>query len=367
MALVFGSGLWLGVGFGSPASPGWGLGRVCLGTGCGVVPLLPAGVCGVCGWAWVSACTPPFVVRVMGRAWLSARSACSPPFPVPVCGVGVRAGVWVSAAPRHSLGRCWGVFVLVCPPAWSPAPLGWGCCAGVCGWRRAPPLLAGASGCVCVCECALLVPRLFWLGCAVWACLLGSGLGCAPPFLVGLLGCVFFGGGGWCVSALWCRLLAVLVPGLAVSVPPSPLFRAALLAPFFPFSSVVCVRAFSLFPVGRCSWVGVAGFGWVVLLCPFGGSCLRCLLGGGVWPPLAVLVSGLVAVGPSRSPPPPVFFRGGSACSSLCLPLAGARTGLHSVWSSGLLLVVAFCLAVSWRHWSGGLCTRWARRPFLLG
>ena len=34
----------------APASPGWGLGWVCLGTVCGVVSLLPA-VCGVCGWA----------------------------------------------------------------------------------------------------------------------------------------------------------------------------------------------------------------------------------------------------------------------------------------------------------------------------
>ena len=49
-AFVFGSGLRLGVGFVNPASPGWGLGRVCLGTVCGVVPLLPA-ACGVRGWA----------------------------------------------------------------------------------------------------------------------------------------------------------------------------------------------------------------------------------------------------------------------------------------------------------------------------
>ena len=40
----------VGVGFVNPASPGWGLGWVCLGTVCGVVPLLPA-ICGVGGWA----------------------------------------------------------------------------------------------------------------------------------------------------------------------------------------------------------------------------------------------------------------------------------------------------------------------------
>ena len=77
-----------------------------------------------------------------------------------------------------------------------------------------------------------------------------------------------------------------------------------------------------------------------------------------------------MAVGRSRAPPPVFilfFFGGGSACSSLCLPWAGARTGQHSVRSSGLLLAVAFCQAVPRRHGSGGLCTRWARRPFLPG
>ena len=33
VAFVYGSGLCLGLGFGKPASPGWGLGWVCLGTG----------------------------------------------------------------------------------------------------------------------------------------------------------------------------------------------------------------------------------------------------------------------------------------------------------------------------------------------
>ena len=86
----------------TPPALRWGLGWVCLGTGCGFAPILPSGVCGVGGWAWVLACTPPYLVGVLGRAWLRARSACTPPFPVLVCGVGVRAGVRVSAAPRHS-------------------------------------------------------------------------------------------------------------------------------------------------------------------------------------------------------------------------------------------------------------------------
>ena len=52
---VFGSGWRLGAGFVNPVSPGWGLGWVFLGSICGVVPLVSA-VCGVRGWASVSAC-----------------------------------------------------------------------------------------------------------------------------------------------------------------------------------------------------------------------------------------------------------------------------------------------------------------------
>ena len=126
----------------------------------------------------------------------------------------------------------------------------------------------------------------------------------------------------------------------------------------------------SLLPVGRCYWLGVAGFGWVVPLCLCGGPVFGAFWGGG----LAVcggvggrfggcgLFSCLFPL------PPPFFFGGGGlACSSLYLPWAGARTGLHSVLSSGLLSSVAFCVAAFRPHGSGGLCTRWARRPFLPG
>ena len=39
--------VFLSLGFSNPASPGWGLGWVCLGTVCGFAPLFPAGVRGV--------------------------------------------------------------------------------------------------------------------------------------------------------------------------------------------------------------------------------------------------------------------------------------------------------------------------------
>ena len=212
---------------------------------------------------------------------------------------------------------------------------------------------------------------------------------CPPPFLVlvcgvgvragpgsrlcpALLGWVF----GVCFLrffffALWCRLLGVPAPGLVVPVPPSSFFRAGLLAVLFFF--LLCVCTFRC-PFSR--WAAVPGSVLPVLAgwspCAFLGVLSSVPSGGGVCPPLVVLAGGLVAVGHFRTPPPPplsvvFFFGGGPACSSLCLPWAGARTGPHSVLSSGLLLAVAFCLAVFRPHGSGGLCTRWARRPFFPG
>ena len=205
----------------------------------------------------------------------------------------------------------------------------------------------------------------------------GSGVRCGPAFWARLTavpspswhGCrgVFF------ALFFFVFFLGVTVPGLVVPVPPSPFLRAGLLALFFFF--VVCVCMF------RCPFSRLAAV--LGLLLPVLAGWSPCAsLGvlssvpteGGVWAPLVVLAGGLVAVGCFRasSPPPSVhiFFEGGgrgAACSPLCLPSAGARTGLHSVLSSGLLLAVAFCLAVFEPHGSGGLCTRWARRPFLPG
>ena len=187
--VVLGLGCWL-----RPATPGWGLGSVCLGTGCGFALPFPAEVCGVCGWAWVLARFPPFLVGVLGRVWLCARSACTWPLPARVCGVGVCAWARVSAAPRHSWATFWGLCVFVCAPCPVPCTSWPGVrCEAVCwglGCSRAPPLLAGMLGRVCVCVRAPLVPRPSWLGCAVWACVSGLGFGCAPPLLVGMLGCV---------------------------------------------------------------------------------------------------------------------------------------------------------------------------------
>ena len=84
--------------------------------------------------------------------------------------------------------------VFVCSSRPAPATPGRGSGAGGCAWAlvcsRAQPLLAAVLGRVCVYVRAPLVPRHSWLGCAVWACVLGSGFGCASPLLIGVLGCV---------------------------------------------------------------------------------------------------------------------------------------------------------------------------------
>ena len=207
---------------------------------------------------------------------------------------------------------------------------------------------------------------------------------CTPPFPVPVCGVgVRAGPGsrlcpallGWVVEVCFLRFCFFFsvagcpCPGPCGPCPPIPFLLGWAAGSFF-FRGVCLHVSVSLFPVGRCSWFGVAGFGWVVPLCLFGGPVFGTFLGG-VWLPLVVLAGGLVAVGcfraPSPLPPLLFFFRGGPACSSLCLPRAGARTGPHSVLSSGLLSAVAFCLAVLRPHGSGGLCTRRARRPFLPG
>ena len=192
-------------------------------------------------------------------------------------------------------------------------------------------------------------------GC-LWCSWLGLGFGllmgsvwfrarsaCPPPFPVPVCGLgVRAAPGsrlcpalpGWVVGvfllrfflALCCRLLGVPFPGLVVPVTPSPFFRAGLLALFF-FRGVCLHVSVSLFPVGRCSWLSVAGSRWVVPLCLFGGPVF-----GAFW------VGGLAASGGvggrfggcvlfSRPPPSPLcFFFWGGGCLFLPLPSLGWRT-----------------------------------------
>ena len=135
--------------------------------------------------------------------------------------------------------------------------------------------------------------------------------------------------------ALWCRLLGVPVPGLVAPVPPSPFFRAGLLALFF-FSRGVCLHV----SVSLFRWAPVPGLVLPVLAgwspCASLGVPSSVLSRWGVWPSLVVLAGGLVAVGCFRAPPPlpPRFFWGGglpvppSAFPGLAHALARIQCGL---------------------------------------
>ena len=179
--------------------------------------------------------TPGWGVRC-GCGCLGSGSGCAPPLLAGVCGVGVCVWAWVSAAPRHSWLGWWAGCVLVCVLPLYPTTPGWGMrCGCVClgsGFGCNPPLLAEVLGCLCAGVCAPLVPSHSWLGCAVWVwvfglgfwlrpatpgwgaqrgCVcLGSGLGCAPPLLAGVLWCVCAGVGAplvphhsWLGCAVW--------------------------------------------------------------------------------------------------------------------------------------------------------------------
>ena len=228
----------------------------------------------------------------------------------PVCG-----SVWVLLTPpvlAGVLGGCvWARFVVlslfcqlfvvfVVGLRFRPA---YETCVVSCALRL-PPAVSGSSvrcGRACWARVSA-VPRPSWLGC--------RGVFFAPPFFS---------------SALWCRLLHVPVPGLVVPVPPSPFFRAGLLALFF---FCVCLHVLvSLFLAGRCSWLGVAGFDWVVPLCLFGGPVF------GAFPVGGLTASGGVGgrfggCGLFSSPPPlpPLFLFRGGGCLFLPLPSLGWRT-----------------------------------------
>ena len=210
---------------------------------------------------------------------------------------------------------------------------------------------------------APLAPRRFRFRCAVWACMLGPNHDCAPPIL------------GWVVRVCFLRFSVcgvgcwVSLSRTLWSLSPHPLsFGLGCCLLFF---RGVCLHVSeSLLPMGRCSWLGVASFGWVVTVCLFGGPVFGAFWGWGLAASCGV-GGRFGGCGLFSRPPLSPFcllsLGGGPACSSLCLPWAGARTGRHSVLSSGLLLAVAFCLAVFRPHGSAGRCTRWARRPFLPG
>ena len=140
--------------------------------------------------------TPGWGVRC-GCVCLSSGFGCAPPLLVGLCRVVVCAWARVSATLRHSWLGCWGVCVLVCALRLYPATPGWGVGLCVClgsGFGCTPPLLAGVLGCGCLSACSACTlplraracgvgvcawawvsaaPRHSWLGSVVWVCVLG--------------------------------------------------------------------------------------------------------------------------------------------------------------------------------------------------
>ena len=230
-----------------------------------------------------------------GTGCLSAR-AVGTGFPT----VGLR--LWLGPG----CGWSWVLFT----PARFGWGLGWVCLGSVFGVVPLLPAVCGVRGLALVSACFRdlfgfvrfsLAPRRFRFRCAVWACVLGPGLGCAPPFLAGLSGCVFC---ALLFFFFFFRLLGVLVPGLVVSPPVS--FLSGWAAGFFFFFFFLLVSV-PLFPVGRCFWLGVAGFGWVVPLCLFGGPVFGALWVGGL-APFCVVGGRFVGCGVFSRPPPRFFF-----------------------------------------------------------
>ena len=189
---VFGLGFRL-----RPATPGWSVG-LCACSACTQPLLARVRVLGVCVWARVSAaarhswlgCCALCVLRLhpatpgMGArcrcVCLGSGLSCAPPLLARVRGVGLCVWARVSAAPRHSWLGCWVVCVLRLHPATPGTGARCGCVCLGSGFGCAPPLLAGVVGYVCARVRAPLAPSHSWHGCAVWVCLSGLGFWLRP-------------------------------------------------------------------------------------------------------------------------------------------------------------------------------------------
>ena len=307
-----------------PATPGTGArcGCVCLDSGFGCAPPLVAGVLGcVCACvgallaprhSWLG-CAPWVCVFGLGFRLCPATPGwgvgvcvcscacppCTPPLLVGVCGVGVCVWARVSAAPRHYWLGCWGVCVLVCVLLLYLASPGWGArCGCVClgsGFGCAPPLLAGVLGCVCARVRTPLAPSHSWHGCAVWVCVFGLGFPlrlATPGWGVGL--CVCWCGRSACTPPLVARVRAV---GVCVWARVSAAPRHSWLG-CWGVCVLVCVPP--LYP---------ATPGWGVRCgCVFLGSGLSCT------PPLLAWVLGCVCAGVRAPPVPRLSWLGCAAC-----------------------------------------------------
>ena len=289
------------------------------------------------------ACMHVLGTRVPRRLGV-ARSASSPKA-AQALGCSLTPGLRISFGRVTCMARAASV-----PGLWA---LGFLLLACVCGWVRVAvgrgfclplPVVAGVlGGCVWARFVVLsLFCRLFvvfvvgpWCRPAFGTYVVSCAFPLPPPFPVPVCGVGVRAGPG---SRL-CPALFGLVVGLCFlrffffffsrcwvylsralwSLPPSPFFRAGLLASFFFFFSA-CFGA--PFPAGPLFLAWCCRFWLGGPPVPVWGSCLRCLLGGGFGPLVCFwrAVWWLWAVSRSPRPPPPFFFLGGGG-GRLAVPL----------------------------------------------
>ena len=283
-----------------------------------------------------------------------ARSASSPKAALAL-GCSLTPGLRISfgrvtcMARAASVSGLWalGFLLLACVCGWVRVAFGGGFCLPL-------PVVAGVlGGCVWA---RFVVLSLF---CRLFVVFV-VGLWCRPAFGTCVVSCAFplppavSGFGVRCGRACWARVSAVprpswlgcrvvffalffffsgcwVSPSRALwSLPPSPFFRAGLLAFFFFFFSACFGAPFParpLFLAWCCRfWLGVPPV-------PVWGSCLRCSLCVGVWPPSVLLAAvwWLWAVFARPSPPPFFFFFWGGGARLAVPPFAFLRLAL-ALW-----------------------------------
>ena len=235
---VFGPGSRL-----RPATPGWGV-WLCGCSAC-TQPLLATGArCGCVCLGSGLGCAPPLLAGVLG----CVRGPLAPSHSWPrLRGLGVCVWARASAALRHSWLGCWAVCVLRLHPA-TPRL---GCAVWVCvfglGLGSAPPLLAGGLGCVC----APLAPSHSWLCVSLGAVL------CVPCPLRSVRCSASL---CWCACAVlfvWCVLL--LAPGAVVRCRVLCCFLWCAVVPCWVWLPVVVCWCRAVAPCSPVCFVGVAG------------------------------------------------------------------------------------------------------------